>query len=272
MLASPALAEPKPPTEKDKQFAGELVKRAIGRGQAGDHSAAIEIYLQAYSVAPNSLLLSNIGAEFQQSGKLEDALHYFCMYLDKDPNGTNAPYATSQARALQIQLGNKTVDDRNVCAPRKRPPPPPPPPDPGPVAGPTQRKIKDDPPPIIDVDEPAPSGNTTLKYAGLVAGLAGLAAVGIGTYDGIQAKNLSDQITNHPPATQWPDNIKDIQRRGEAYEKLQIGFLVAGGVLITAGVVMFVVSRPDGSVKRPSDKAMVTVTPTANGFAVLGTF
>lgn len=272
LLASPALAQPKGPTDKDRQLAGDLVKKAIARSQAGDHSAAIEIYLQAYTIAPNSLLLSNIGAEYQQSGKPQEALRYFCMYLDKDPSGTNATYATSQAKALQIQLGNKNVDERNVCAaPKPEPKSEPrrpirdPEPDPVPVLA------KQQPMPEAPIDEGAPpsGGRSVLSYVGLAAGIAGLAAAGVGVYDGIQAKSLSDQVTNHAPGTPWPNNIQDIQRRGQAYENLQVGFLIAGGVLVTTGAILFVVGRSDSS-RRPSDK--VTVAPTTNGFAVSGWF
>jgi tetratricopeptide (TPR) repeat protein len=122
LIASPALADPrdaKGASDKDKQVASELVKKAIARSQAGDHSAAIDIYLQAYTIVPNSLLLSNIGSEYQQSGKQKEALRYFCMYLEKEPNGTNAVYATTQARSLQALLGNKHVEDDDVCAPAK---------------------------------------------------------------------------------------------------------------------------------------------------------
>src|SRR5258706_16382297 len=104
-LASTAHAQPRSPTDRDRQVAGELVKKAIAKSQAGDHSAAIDIYLQAYTIVPNSILLSNIGTEFQRIGKLPEALRYFCMYLDKDPSGANVPYATSRAKALQIELG-----------------------------------------------------------------------------------------------------------------------------------------------------------------------
>src|SRR5580765_4277865 len=119
LLAGPTLAQPnKEPSTKDKELAGDLVKKAIAKSQAGEHAAAIDIYLQAYTIVPNSLLLSNIGSEFQQSNKPIEALRYFCMYLEKDPTGTNAPYAQSQAHAIQMQLGNK-VDDKNVCTVKK---------------------------------------------------------------------------------------------------------------------------------------------------------
>src|ERR1044071_3799890 len=136
LAVSPALADPRPPSEKDKQVAGDLVKKAISKSQAGDHNAAIDLYLQAYTIVPNSILLSNIGAEYQQSDRPQQALRYFCMYLDKDPSGTNAPYAAAQARALQVEVGNKDVDDRDVCAkpkPRSKPRPEPKEPDPEPV-------------------------------------------------------------------------------------------------------------------------------------------
>jgi len=279
LLASPALAQPKgAATDKDKQIAGDLVKKAIARSQAGDHSAAIEIYLQAYTILPNPLLLSNIGAEYQQSGKPQEALRYFCMYLDKDPTGTNAPYATSQARTLQIQLGNKNVDERNVCAPkaepRTEPRRPPRAPDPEPDRDPKPPPLKQQPPRSEEPSDeaaPASGGSSTVMYVGLAAGIAGIAAAGIGVYDGIQAKSLSDQVTNHVAGTPWPNNIQEIQRRGQAYENLQVGFLIAGGVLVTTAAILFVVGRSDSS-KRPSDKAMVSVTPTTNGFAVFGRF
>jgi tetratricopeptide (TPR) repeat protein len=271
LAASPALAEPKAPSEKDKQFASELVKKAIARSQAGDHSAAIEIYLQAFALVPNPLLLPNIGAEFQQSGKPQEALHYFCMYLEKDPDGTNATFATSKARALQIQLGNKNVDDDDVCAPPKPPKRVKEPREP--VKEPRE-PVKDAPArQPLDEDTASPGvGSSKLKYVGLAVGLAGLGAVIIGAYDGIQAKNISDQLTNHPQNTPWPDNIKDLQRRGQAYENLQIGFLVGGVALATTGVILYFVGRPDESPRRSSDKTMVKVAPTTNGFAVLGTF
>src|ERR1051325_3954211 len=114
--AAPAFAQSKQPSQKDRQAASGLVKKAIARSQAGDHAAAIKIYNQAYTLVPNSLLLSNIGAEFQQDGMYKEALDYFCKYLEQDPAGTNAPYARSQAKILQRQLGRKRIDERDGCA------------------------------------------------------------------------------------------------------------------------------------------------------------
>ncbi|TMQ04489.1 MAG: tetratricopeptide repeat protein [Deltaproteobacteria bacterium] len=271
------MADPTPPpSAKDRQLASELVKKAIARSRAGDHETAIEIYLQANTLAPNPLLLSNIASEYQQNNMPDEALNYFCMYLDKDPSGTNAPYAISQVKLIKRQLGKK-FDASDVCAtprdddrPRKtkskeprepedRPPIKDPPPDKPPGVTPRIETAQRD------------SGNPTLMYTGVAAGIAGLAATGAGVYYGLQAKSISDQISAQDPANPWPPGIRDMQNRGQRYENMQIGFLVAGGVLVTAGVVLYIISRPDGSGER-SDRTVVRVAPTTNGVAVFGQF
>jgi hypothetical protein len=269
MLAAPAIADPKPPTEKDKQIAGDLVKKAIARSQANDHSAAIELYLQAYTIVPNSILLSNIGAEYQQSDRPQMALRYFCMYLEKEPNGTNAPYAAAQARSLQVELGNTEVDERDVCAkpkPRARPRPEP------------REPLRETPPgetppretePIVRDDRDGKIN--TLQYAGIGAGIGGLIALGVGTYAGVRASSITNELTTHDRSKPWPNDVRELEKNGQSYENVQIGALIAGGVMLSAGVVMYVVSRSDAHTESATDKT-VRVSPTTNGVVVYGRF
>ena len=277
-LASPSFGDPKPPTEKDKQMAGDLVKKAIARSQAGDHNAAIELYLQAFTIVPNSILLSNIGAEYQQSDRPQQALRYFCMYLEKEPNGTSAPYAAAQARSLQIELGNTDVDERNVCAKPKlrtrprpegketREPRDPPPRDPDPRPRDPEPVVRDDRKP----DKPEEKINT-LKYAGIGAGIGGLIALGVGAYAGARASSISNELTTHDRSKPWPNDVQELQKNGQSYENVQIGALIAGGVMLTAGVVLYVVSRSDAPAEHANDKS-VRLSPTTNGFVVYGRF
>jgi len=271
LIAGPALAEPKEPSEKDRQIASELVKKAIARSQAGDHLAAIEIYNQANTIAPNSLLLSNIGAEFQQSGMPKEALKYFCMYLEKDPSGTNAPYATSQAKILQRQLGNKRVKERDVCAPKddEPEPTPPNPPAPPPTGTGKHRTGKQETGKQETVVRD--TGNEPLMYVGVTAGIAGIAAAGVGVYFGLKGKSISDEINAHKMNDPWPDNIRELMKEGNRDNSYETTALVASGVLLVTGVVLYVVSRPDGTTERSTDKT-VHVTPTTNGLAVFGRF
>ncbi len=123
-----------------------------------------------------------------------------------------------------------------------------------------------DPPP-----PPRTNGNPVLMYTGLVAGIAGLAAGGFGVYYGIQGKSISDEINSHPKGTPWPDDIQTKMKQGERDNQLQVGYLIASGVLVTTGVVLYVVGRPD-AIEHASDKTAVHVAPTANGVAVFGQF
>jgi tetratricopeptide (TPR) repeat protein len=303
------------PTERERQLASDLVKKAIARSSAGDHAGAIDLYNKAYTLVPNSLLLSNIGAEFQQDGMYREALDYFCKYLQEDPSGTNAPYAKAQAKLLQRQLGHKKAGDRDACASR----------DDGDdassrtgagtgrldigaergdraAADKTEREPKRseadrpeprraDPPRTevaradfdrrpgdastgLPVERDAPvataSGNTILMYTGVGVGVAGLIAAGIGIYDGFQARDISDQISSHDQSKAWPEDIRTLEANGQRYENLQIGFLIASGVLATTGVVLYVISRPDGS--DHGQERTIAVAPTANGMTVFGRF
>jgi hypothetical protein len=267
-----AVAQPSQPSPAQKQQASNLVKQAIAKSQAGDHATAIELYLQAYALIPQPLLLSNIGSEYQQQNKSVEALKYFCKYLDADPTGSNASYATAQAKTLQIQLGNK-VDDKDVCKPQQQvsqPPPPPPPPD---TSGGTQVTGTG------DLTQPAPpaenhAAGKGMEYAGL--GIAGVGAIGLGAgiYFGIQAQNASDTITNHKISDPWPANIKTIEADGKADQTKQIEFLVGGGIALVAGAVVYFVGHKRSESGEPVAAVSLApiVTPNGVGFALGGSY
>ncbi len=245
LVAAPALAQT--PSEKDKQFAGDLVKQAIAKSQAKQHAEAIDLYLKAYTVVPLPTLLSNVGTEYQQINKPVEALKYFCLYLEKDPTGPLATYATSQAKVLEIQLGNTGVDDATVCKPAE-----PPPPDPEPT-----------PTPEAPATPPADRGKG-MKVAGLVTGGVGLVSLGLGFYFGAKAQSISDDISSHTnPDDPWRDDIRDYQDQGQRYENLQIVTLVAGGVLVVAGGFLYLRGR-----SKSSSAERVTVAPSATPSSV----
>jgi tetratricopeptide (TPR) repeat protein len=273
--ASPVLAQPRTATPKQKQAAKVLVNKALEKSAAGDHNAAIDLYRQAFDIFPDSFLLTNIGFELLQSGNPQDALRYFCTYLEKEPEGGNAEYATSQAKIAQAQLGNNNVTSRNVCeAPPK-------------VEDKEAEKDKDkdkeragatvlDPPGPglgVVVDTPPPRSASKLPYIGIATAALGVAAVAVGFYEGAQAQDITNQINSRADGMPWQDDIRSLQTRGQSYENRQIGFLIGGGVLVATGAVLYVLGRASGPEPAASaSKATVQMTPTTNGFAVLGTF
>jgi hypothetical protein len=268
LVTAIAAAQPSP---AQKQQASNLVKQAITKSQQGDHETAIELYLQAYALIPQPLLLSNIGAEYQAlPGKQVEALKYFCKYLDAEPTGSNASYATAQAKWLQQQLGNK-VDDKDVCHPAKEAPPPPPPPpdntgsgDGSQVTGTTD--LGGTPPPAHE------GGGHGLQYAGLGIAGAGAIGLGVGVYFGIQAKNVSDTITNHKISDPWPAKIQQMEADGQSDENKQIAFMIGGGAALAAGTILYFVGRSHGTSSEEHISIAPVVTPTTAGFAIGGSY
>lgn len=271
VVAGTAAAQPSTPSPAQKQQASSLVKQAITKSQQGDHSSAIELYLQAYALIPQPLLLSNIGSEYQAlPGKQVEALKYFCKYLEAEPTGSNSTYATAQAKWLQQQLGVK-VDDKDVCHPAKEaPPPPPPPPDGTGNTGGSQVTGTTD---LGSAAAPAPheSGGHGLSYAGLGIAGAGAIGLGVGVYFGLRAKNISDEISNHKITDPWPANIKQMESDGQSDQSKQIGFMVGGGVALVAGTVLYFVGRPKASSDEHVSLAPV-VTGTSVGLSLGGSY
>jgi hypothetical protein len=262
LIAAPVMAQPKSPNRPPQDVANDLVKQAITKSQGGDHIGAIDLYLSAYSLIPQHTLLSNVGNEYQQAGKPVEALKYFCMYLEKDPTGTNATYATSKARAIQIDLGNKNVDDESVCEPPSSEPPPPE--DPPPAGGVTGTSGLDKPPPAEQKDTGGSPGGT-LKIMGVAAGVIGLAGVGGGMYFGLKAREKSDFISNHNPAEPWPNDIGEIEADGKKLEQRQILLTIAGGALTVTGVALFIVGATR---TRPTEKLSVRPTATSSSIGI----
>jgi serine/threonine-protein kinase len=268
VVAGTAAAQPSTPSPAQKQQASSLVKQAITKSQQGDHATAIELYLQAYALIPQPLLLSNIGSEYQAvPGKQVEALKYFCKYLEADPTGSNASYATAQAKTLQQQLGHK-IEDKDVCHPvtEATPPPPPPPDNTGSAAAVTGTS---------DLGSAAPpaheGGGHGMEYAGLGIAGAGAIGLGVGIYFGVQAKNISDSITNHKISDPWPANIKQMEADGKSDQTKQIGFMIGGGAVLAAGAIVYFVGRSHADSGEHVSVAPV-VTPSSVGFALGGSY
>lgn len=254
---------------KEKQKAGELAKQAIAKSQAGDHEASVELYLKAFDIIPQPLLLSNVGSEYQAMDKPVEALKYFCKYLDADgPNGQNAAYVTAQAKLLYIKLGGITdVKDEDVCKPIVKPTPK----EPEKIIV-HDKQTDQQPPPEQPVDHGPTTKTSPLRYVGVAVAVAGAGMFGFGVYEGLQAKSISDEITNHPIDQPWDSNIKAREQEGKDAEKKQIIFMAAGGGALAVGAVMFFVFAPTKVGEEKTVTFAPVATPDSFGFAAAGRF
>ncbi|HEY4056314.1 MAG TPA: hypothetical protein VGM39_06885 [Kofleriaceae bacterium] len=246
LVASPVLAQPAAPTQAQQNQARPLVTQAMAKSKAGEHEDAIALYLKAYGIAPLSLLLTNIASEYKELDRKDDALKYFCMYLEKDPTGNNAQFAHDSAKAMWTALANgKEPLDSEVCTVPPLPPAPPP------VFM----------PPALATPPPAPPENRggTLKVAGLATAGIGVIGLGVGAYFGVKGSQVAHDIDNHTGG--WTDGdggIKDLQKRGHRDNVLQATFMIGGGVLLVGGVVMYMVGRSKSSTEHVAVAPVVT--------------
>lgn len=264
--SSLAVAQPKP-TQVQIQAAGDLVKKAIAKSQAGDHTLAIELYQQAYTIIPQPILLSNIGAEYQLSQQPADAVTYFCKYLAAEPAGANAQFATGQVKSIQAQQNVETEED-DVCKVKPKLAAPLPPPIPevpltgfGPAGGPST--------------EPASHPGRGLEIAGVAVAVVGGVSVALGVHYALNGRNLSRDIDAHVAGEPWPATIdgvpiKDWQSQGDAWNRDAYIFSIVGGAAVIAGVTMFVMGHGNSATEHA--RLVPVVTPNQSGFAVVGRF
>lgn len=265
--SSLAVAQPKASPQQIQQ-AGDLVKKAIAKSQAGDHTLAIELYQQAYNIVPQPILLSNIGSEYQQAQKPADAVKYFCRYLEADPNGSNVTFATTQVKSLQIQLGNE-VDDSNVCHSKPKAAPTPPAAEPAPLTGTSFG-------PTGGAEEPSHPGRA-LEYTGVAVMVASAVPLAIGLGYTYKSYSLNSQIADHKMSDPWPQTIDGIDIKqwpseGARFNHNAYVFAIPGaiGLVLGGGLLYYGIHKSHES----TEHARIVPTASAHdaGLAVVGSF
>jgi tetratricopeptide (TPR) repeat protein len=214
--------------DEPRELARQHFMAAEAHLQAGRHDEAIAEYRRAYAYVPSPAFLYNIAQAYRQKGDAASALTYYRRYLEADPRGRAAAAAREHAAAMEELVRARAAEPEVTAPPPEPAPAPPPAPAPAPPA----------PVPVA----PRPSaparhdGGSGLRIAGLVAGGAGVAAIGAGVYFGIRARNLSDQVSG----TFEPE---DDASGKAANRNMLIGYGVGAAGLITGGVISYLAAR-----------------------------
>ena len=233
----------------------DALSEAAMRSHVGDHLGAIERYEQAYGSDGDIALLTILGSEYRDAGKPREAIQNFCAYLAVEPRGPNVAFATAQVRAIQADLGKQIPSGLDVCLP---------------VAA---VDLTLSPPSLTPVQPvaAAPQGWSDGELAGAGVGALGLVSIGVGAYFGLRASSLSDEITHHSQGTPWPDNIRDLEARGERYTGDELLLFATGSVALVAASVLYVTGR---RARLASDRISVApaITHDGAGLAISGGF
>lgn len=264
--------------------ARDLTERAIEKVKAGDHEAAIDLYLRAYELSSEPVLLSNIGSAYQSLGRRERALRYFCRYLEAEPGGKLASFAREQAQSLSAELGQRMCEK-----PAERPKPSTNPPatggagaaggtaagedgnegrgdDGGEGSGDDGGKV------VVEgtVSSSEPAAAKPLRITGLALAGLGLVGLGVGGYYGYVGKQASDRITNNKDA--WTAEDLKQQKIGKDANTNMKYALIGGGSAIVLGTALYFLGRSIKPEQREELSLVPQVTPASSGFALIGAF
>lgn len=132
--------------------------------------------------------------------------------------------------------------------------------------------------PVIDVKPPPPppvsgGGNgATLEYAGLGAGVVGLAALAFGIERGITASARSDDAQAAAVGGEFDSDLYDSAQSAETTMVVMYG--IGGAGLIAAGVLYWMGTRADARAQRDSRALAITpsVTSAGAGVSIAGSF
>lgn len=294
LLAAALLASPDAHAEIDaasRAKARDLTERAIEKVKAGDHEAAIDLYLRAYELSSEPVLLSNIGSAYQSLGRRERALRYFCRYLEAEPGGKLASFAREQAQSLSAELGQRMCEKQ---AEKPRPSPTTTSPanggtgaggaGPASAGGEGSGEGSDDGSGDDGGDEGGsgklvvegtvsssePAAAKPLRITGLALAGLGVVGLGVGGYYGYVGKQASDRITNNKDA--WTaEDLKQQQIGKDANTNMKYA-LIGGGSAIVLGTALYFLGRSIKPEQRQEVSLVPQVTPASSGFALIGSF
>jgi hypothetical protein len=116
---------------------------------------------------------------------------------------------------------------------------------------PTELPVAVVPSPALVVEKrSSPSMWTTSRKVAVGVGVLGLAAAGTGVYFGMRSKDLEDRSNEVCPGTICEDpNALDDNDRAQDYARNANILYVAGGVLVAASAVIWIVGGPDQEVR-----------------------
>lgn len=242
---------------------GPAVERAEQRAaqafqayERKDYPAAVALYLEAYEASPSADMLYNIARIYDT--KLGDrplAMTFYRRYI-ADPGAISDRIKLANARLVELREAELAVDsaaDQSSAAQGQA------------------RAYRAN----AAASPPEQPGWSTLRWAGVGVGAAGVVGVGVGAVFGIKAMSgastASDLCEGNACTSQ-----RGVDAANDASSDASIanvGF-IAGGLLLATGTVMFII----GGDEEPEQKrlgsvdVLPTIDPSQLGVAVSGRF
>jgi tetratricopeptide (TPR) repeat protein len=263
--AAPAYADNALRPEMIPNKARELAEKGRRHHKAGDYSAAVSAFKEAYVLAPSPGLLFNIAQAYRLAGNCDEAAWMYRRFLDTNPLGKQRDIAETQLSTVEkCGTGGLRVNltppklDANV-------------PEPANAGRSTQprgslsmRGSKGS-----RIAETSPSAesakqrrSSTYKRIGLYTAIGGGAAIVGATLFGLDAADAASTVeATYAHGGKWND-VKDADARGQRSATIATVMGVTGAAALVTGVVLYGVGH------HYEQARYVAVTPTKHGAQV----
>jgi len=244
------------PSAEDRAEAERLTLAGNRAHQTGDFEQAIALYHQALVIAPVPELHYNLGQAYRFSKKPREALAAYERYLELDPDGRVSANARRFAEILRVEIAKIAAPETPVVKEKVDVEP----------AKPLENPIVA-PPPVHNVDRE--TGSRSLRLSGIAIGAVGVVGLGAGSYFGLRARSLSDELSETDRERWTTADIENFED-GESAERNAIVFGVAGGVLVAGGIALYLVGREGGEIDQPAP--LVSIGRDSVNVAISGSF
>ena len=232
--SAPSTAAPAAAANTNKTRAAELFKRSAEAYLRGDFSHAIELLDEAYALDPQPVLIYNKARAHEGLGHVDEAIELYEKYLTDEPTSADRGAIEQRLVTLRKQRDEKAAlakERTQVEKDREA----------------VEKERANQPPPAEAAPAPAPPHRrSVLPYVVMGVGGAGLIS---GTIFGLMANSKKASATD----AQSQLTAIDLRDTGRTYATVSNVSFIAGGVLVAAGVVWWVI---DG---RASNKGSIQV-------------
>lgn len=243
--AAPTYADNALRPEMIPNKARELADKGRQHHKAGDYSAAVSAFKEAYVLAPSPGLLFNIAQAYRLDGSCDEAAWMYRRFLDTNPLGKQREIAETQlsnvekcgSGGLRIDVTPPKIDAK--------------------VPNPTIEA------PMLSMrDSSKSTRGGKVKRAGVYTAVGGgVALIGAALFavDAADASNTVEEI--YARGGKWND-VKDVDARGQRSAALATVFGLGGAAAVLTGAVLYGVGH------HYEQARYVAVTPIKHGAQV----
>lgn len=229
-IPTAAFAAPHPPTEKpaaptDKSRAADLFKKSADAYLHGDFAQAIKLLDEAYALDPQPVLVYNMARAHEGLGHIDEAITLYERYLAQEPSSPDRGAIEQRLATLKRQRDEHAAVEKERAAVEKD------------RAAMEKERAKQALVVVPPPEPPPPHHRSVLPYVVAGVGVVGLVT---GTIFGLAAKSKEDDAKNE----RVQSTAIDLRDSGKTSATISNVAFIAGGALVAAGVVWWVLDTP----------------------------